>query len=99
MREAPGRFPTSRPLPTALTGTPYIVAQLLVAEQTICCALTVSSFASRLCVVNVGDYAVTCGAIGSAFVTMLWFYVSRIAIVIGAELNGVIKKVWRSIDA
>ena len=60
---------------------------------------TVSSFASRLCVVNVGDYTVTYGAIGSAFVTMLWFYVSRIAIVIGAELNGVIKKVWRSTDA
>ena len=47
----------------------------------------VSSFAFRVYVTNFGDYTATYGAIGSAIVTMLWFYVSSIAILIGAELN------------
>lgn len=59
----------------------------------------VSSFAFKVYVTNVGDYTVTYGAIGSAIVTMLWFYVSSIAILIGAELNGVIEDAWRSVDA
>jgi len=59
----------------------------------------VSSFAFRVYVTNFGDYTATYGAIGGAIVTMLWFYVSSIAILIGAELNGVIEDAWRSVDA
>jgi membrane protein len=58
----------------------------------------VSSFAFRVYVTNFGDYTATYGAIGGAIVTMLWFYVSSIAILIGAELNGVIEDAWRSVD-
>jgi hypothetical protein len=58
-----------------------------------------SSFAFRVYVTNFGDYTVTYGAIGGAIVTTLWFYVSSIAILIGAELNGVIEDAWRSVDA
>ena len=57
------------------------------------------SFAFRVYVTNFGDYTATYGAIGGAIVTMLWFYVSSIAILIGAELNGVIEHAWRSVDA
>jgi membrane protein len=57
----------------------------------------ISSFAFRLYVTNFGDYTATYGAIGGAIVTMLWFYVSSIAILIGAELNGVIEDAWRSV--
>ena len=46
-----------------------------------------------------GDYTATYGAIGGAIVTMLWFYVSSIAILIGAELNRVVEDAWRSVDA
>jgi membrane protein len=49
-------------------------------------------------VANFGDYTATYGAIGGAIVTMLWFYVTSIAILIGAELNGVIEDAWRSRD-
>lgn len=59
----------------------------------------VSSFAFRVYVTNLGDYTATYGAIGGAIVTMLWFYVSSIAILIGAELNGVIEDAWRSANA
>lgn len=55
-----------------------------------------SSFAFKLYVTNFGDYTATYGAIGGAIVTMLWFYVSSIAILIGAEINGVIDEAWRS---
>ena len=58
----------------------------------------VSSFTFRVYVTNFGDYTATYGAIGGAIVTMLWFYVSSIAILIGAELNGVIEDAWRSVD-
>ena len=55
------------------------------------------SFAFRVYVTNFGDYTATYGAIGGAIVTMLWFYVSSIAILIGAELNGVIEDSWRAV--
>jgi membrane protein len=50
-----------------------------------------SSFAFKFYVVNFGNYTATYGAIGGIIVTMLWFYVSSLAILIGAELNGVIE--------
>jgi membrane protein len=56
----------------------------------------VSSFAFKFYVANFGDYTATYGAIGGAIVTMLWFYVSGLAILIGAELNAVIEDAWRS---
>jgi membrane protein len=56
----------------------------------------VSSFAFKVYVTNFGNYTATYGAIGGAIVTMLWFYVSSIAILIGAELNGVIEEARRS---
>jgi membrane protein len=58
-----------------------------------------SSFAFKLYVANFADYTATYGAIGGAIVTMLWFYVSSIAILIGAELNSVIEAAWRSAKA
>jgi membrane protein len=51
-----------------------------------------SSFAFKVYVVNFGNYTATYGAIGGIIVTMLWFYVSSVAILIGAELNAVIEK-------
>lgn len=55
-----------------------------------------SPFALKLYIVNLVDYAATYGAIGGAIVTMLWFYLSGLSILIGAELNGVIEASWRS---
>jgi membrane protein len=54
-----------------------------------------SSFVFKLYVTNFSDFTATYGAIGGAIVTMLWFYVSSTAILIGAELNGVIEKASR----
>lgn len=56
----------------------------------------VSSFGFKQYVVNAADYAATYGAIGGAIVTMLWFYVSGVALLIGAELNGVIESRGRA---
>ena len=56
----------------------------------------VSSFAFKYYVTNFGDYTATYGAIGGAIVTMLWFYVSGLAILVGAELNAVIEEAWRT---
>lgn len=58
-----------------------------------------SSFAFRVYVANFTDYTATYGAIGGAIVTMLWFYVSGVAILIGAELNAVIENAWHSAAA
>lgn len=55
-----------------------------------------SSFAFKFYVTNFGDYTATYGAIGGAIVTMSWFYVSGLAILVGAELNAVIEDAWRS---
>jgi membrane protein len=49
-----------------------------------------SSFGFKAYVVSVADYTATYGAIGGAIVTLRWFYLSGLAILIGAELNGVI---------
>ena len=52
----------------------------------------VSSFAFKLYVTNLGNFNATYGAIGGVIVILLWFYVSGFAILIGAELNGVIEQ-------
>jgi membrane protein len=54
-------------------------------------AWIVSSFGFKLYVSNFGNYTATYGAIGTAIVTMLWFYVSGVSILVGAELNAVIE--------
>jgi len=55
-----------------------------------------SSFGFKAYVVSFADYTATYGAIGGAIVTMLWFYLSGLAILIGAELNGVIEEASRT---
>jgi membrane protein len=55
-----------------------------------------SSFGFKLYVTNFADFNATHGAIGGVIVILLWFYVSGFAILIGAELNGVIEQASRS---
>ena len=50
-----------------------------------------ASLAFRYYVVTFGDYTETYGAIGGIIVILLWFYLSGLAIVIGAELNAEIE--------
>jgi membrane protein len=50
-----------------------------------------SSFGFNFYVVNFGNYTATHGAIGGTIVTMMWFYVSGLALLVGAELNAVIE--------
>lgn len=42
-------------------------------------------------VVNMGNFTETYGAIGGVMVLMLWFYISGLVILIGAEMNAVIE--------
>jgi membrane protein len=42
-------------------------------------------------VVNMGSYTETYGALGAAMMLMLWFYLSALAILVGAELNAEIE--------
>jgi membrane protein len=55
-----------------------------------------SSFGFKLYLTNVADYTATYGAIGGAVVTMIWFYLSGLAVLVGAELNAVIEQSWRA---
>jgi membrane protein len=54
-----------------------------------------ASFGFKLYVVNFANYTATYGAIGGAIVTMLWFYVSGLALLVGAEVNAVIEQARR----
>lgn len=54
-----------------------------------------SSFGFKLYVMNFGNYTATYGAIGGAIVTMMWFYVSSLALLVGAEVNAVIEHAQR----
>jgi membrane protein len=54
-----------------------------------------SSFGFKFYVSNFGHYTATYGAIGGAIVTLLWLYVSGFAVLVGAELNGVIESAAR----
>jgi membrane protein len=55
-----------------------------------------TSFGFKLYVVNFANYTATYGAIGGAIVTMMWFYVSGLALLVGAEVNAVIEHARRS---
>jgi len=57
-----------------------------------------SSFAFKFYVTNLANFNATYGAIGGVVVLLLWFYVSGLAILVGAELNGVIEQAWRTIQ-
>jgi membrane protein len=50
-----------------------------------------ASLALKFYIGNFGNYNETYGAIGTVMVLMLWFYVSGLAILIGAELNAEIE--------
>jgi membrane protein len=52
----------------------------------------VSSMCFKYYVSHFGHYSATYGAIGGAIVTMLWLYVSGLALLVGAELNAVIER-------
>jgi len=53
------------------------------------------SFCFKWYVSTLGNYAATYGVIAGAVVTMLWFYISSLALLVGAELNGVIEQTHR----
>ena len=50
-----------------------------------------ASLGLKLYVANFTDYNATYGAVGGVMVVLLWFYVSGLAIVVGAELNAEIE--------
>jgi membrane protein len=58
-----------------------------------------ASVAFKFYVKGFADYAATYGAIAGAIITMLWFYVSGLAMLTGAELNGVLEQVLREHDS
>ncbi|PYR47967.1 MAG: YihY/virulence factor BrkB family protein [Acidobacteria bacterium] len=49
------------------------------------------SLGFKFYVTNFGSYNATYGTIGGVIVTMLWFYVSSLAILVGAEMNAEIE--------
>ena len=51
----------------------------------------IASLAFRFYVVNFGSYEETYGALGAIILLMLWFYLTGLAIIIGAEFNAEIE--------
>ena len=51
----------------------------------------VASLAFRVYITNFTDYTGSYGAVGAVIVLMLWFYLSSLAVLVGAELNSEIE--------
>ena len=51
----------------------------------------VASLAFRFYVTNFADYNETYGSLGGAILLMLWFYISSVAVLLGAEMNAEIE--------
>jgi membrane protein len=51
----------------------------------------VTSLVFKFYVANFANYDVTYGAVGAVIVLLLWFYLSGLAILVGAELNAEIE--------
>ena len=51
----------------------------------------IATLGLKVYVVNMGSFTETYGALGGVMVLMLWFYVSGLVILIGAEMNAVIE--------
>lgn len=51
-----------------------------------------ASYALRVYVRYVGNYNATYGSIGGVIVLMLWFYLSSLALLVGAEINSQIRR-------
>ncbi len=51
----------------------------------------VASLAFRFYVTNFTDYNATYGSLGGVIILMLWFYISSLAILVGAEMNAEIE--------
>jgi membrane protein len=52
-----------------------------------------ASLGLRWYVASLASYQQTYGTIGTALIILLWFYVSGLAMLIGAELNSVVNEV------
>lgn len=50
-----------------------------------------ASLGFRVYVVNFGDYEASYGAVGGIILLMLWFYLTGLAIIVGAEMNAEIE--------
>jgi len=59
----------------------------------------VTSLAFKVYVANFGNYTGTYGAIGGVIVFLLWFYLSGVAILVGAELNSEIEHAAEPVNA
>ena len=59
----------------------------------------VASFALRLYVTYLGNYNATYGSIGGVILLMLWFYLSSLALLIGAEINSQIQQAEAAVYA
>ena len=50
-----------------------------------------SSLAFKFYLANFADYNATYGSLGGVIVLMLWFYISALAVLVGAEMNAEIE--------
>ena len=57
-----------------------------------------ASYALRLYVRYFGNYNATYGSIGGVILLMLWFYLSSLALLVGAEINSEIRRAQTHID-
>lgn len=58
----------------------------------------VTSMGFKVYVQNYGQYSATYGALGGMLVLLLWFYLSALALLVGAELDGVLYQAWLRAD-